>query len=123
MATTSKGINANELFVSYQKEDVAKAQIIAKNIFCKDPSDIKVFNSYFSFCTGVITKKGIYSIETYQFFFSEAELALKIFSEKCEMDEMALKTIDNCNEILKKKIYKLYQKMKKKIKKKRQKEK
>jgi len=104
MATTTKGINTNELFVSYQKEDVAKAQIIAKNIFCKDPSDIKVFNSYFSFCTGVITKKGIYSIETYQFFFSEAELALKIFSEKCEMDETALKTIDNCNEILQKKV-------------------
>ncbi len=103
MASTTKGFNTNELFVTYQKEDVAKAQIIAKNIFCKDPGDIKVFNSYFSFCTGVITKKGLYSIETYQFFFSEAELALKIFSEKCDISETILKTIDNCNEILQKK--------------------
>lgn len=105
MATTTKDdINTNELFVSYQKENVIKAQIIAKNIFCKDPGDIKVFNSYFSFCTSVITKGGIYPIETYQFFFAEAELALKIFSEKCEMDETVLKTIDNCNEILQKKV-------------------
>lgn len=104
MITTTKDINTNELFVSYQKEDVIKAQIIAKNIFCKNPGDIKVFNFYFSFCTGVITKKGIYPIETYQFFFTEAELALKIFSEKCEMDETVLKTIDNCNEILQKKV-------------------
>ena len=104
MATTNQGINTNELFKTYQKDDIMKAQLIAKNLFCKEPGDIKVFNSYFSFCTGVISKKPINSIETCQFFFSEAELALRIFSEKCEMSEGALKAINNSNEILQKKL-------------------
>jgi len=104
MATTNQGINTNELFKSYQKDDIMKAQLIAKNLFCKEPGDIKVFNSYFSFCTGVISKKPVNSIETCQFFFSEAELALRIFSEKCEMSEESLKAINNSNEILQKKL-------------------
>ena len=103
MASINKDIIMNKLFMTYQKKDIAKAQIIAKNIFCKAPSDITVFNSYFSFCTNIIAKKYLYLIETYQYFYAEAELALKIFTEKCEMDETSLKTIDNCNKILEEK--------------------
>ena len=104
MATTRQGIYTNELFKAYFKEDVMKAQVIAKNLFCKEPSNIKIFNSYFSFCTGVVSKRTSNSIEVCQFFLAEAELALRIFSEKCELNEASLKAIENSNEALRKKI-------------------
>ena len=43
MEQIKKSLSTNELFSKYLKEDVTKAQIIAKNLFCKNPGDIKVF--------------------------------------------------------------------------------
>ena len=104
MATVKQGIYTNEFFNLYLKNDIMTAQVIAKNLFCKVPSDIKLFNSYFSFCTGVIDKKTDCTLEECQYFLAEAELALRIFSEKCEITKMSLKVIDKCNETIQKKI-------------------
>lgn len=104
MALTKQGIYTNDLFKAYYKEDVMKAQMIAKNLFCKEPSNIKIFNSYFSFCTGVVSKRTRITVEECQFFLAEAELALRIFSEKCEMNDTSLRAIENSNETLRKKI-------------------
>lgn len=82
-----------ELFEKLKMEDLAPwdAQIVGKNMFCQNPGEEKNFNEYFSFCLEVATRS--VEIETRTFFVNEAELALDIFSEKCNMNESMLKVI------------------------------
>lgn len=80
-----------ELFERLKKDSIWDAQIVGKNIFCLNPGEEKSFTDYFSFCLKIATWP--VEIETRTFFANEAELALNVFSEKCQMDESTLKVI------------------------------
>lgn len=82
-----------ELFERLKKDSIWEAQIVGKNIFCKNPGEEKRFNAYFSFCLNIATWP--VEMETRTFFANEAELALNVFSEKCQMDESTLKGIQD----------------------------
>lgn len=83
-----------ELFEKLNKEDsIWDAQIVGKNIFCHDPGNEVTFQSYFSFCLKIA--EWPIEIETRTFFIGEAELALNVFSEKCNMNESNLIIIQN----------------------------
>lgn len=81
-----------ELFEKLVKDNsIWDAQIVGKNIFCLTPGDEKSFMDYFSFCLTVAHWP--VEIETRTFFANEAELALTVFSEKCNMNDSMLKVI------------------------------
>lgn len=83
-----------ELFEKLYKENaIGDAQIVGKNQFCQNPGDEKFFCTYFDFCINVADWP--VEIETRSFFLSEAELALNVFSEKCNLDEVMLKVIQD----------------------------
>lgn len=82
-----------ELFERLKDNSIWDAQIVGKNLFCQKPDEETIFNEYFSFCISIATWP--VEIETRTFFVNEAELALNVFSEKCEIDESKLKTIQD----------------------------
>lgn len=99
------GVYENDLFREYlKKNDIKKSQVIAKNLFCKLPGDEKMFESYFTFCTNLVSEESFSKNGLYQFLLSEAELALKIYAENCIMEEVSIKLIEKCNNILNQKI-------------------
>lgn len=73
------------LFEKLKGTNPLDAQVIGKNLFCKEPSNIDVFNEYFTFCLEIAA----YPIEldVRVMFANEAELALNVFSEKAEIDD------------------------------------
>lgn len=79
------------LFENLKGVNPLDALIIGKNLFCKEPSNIDVFNEYFDFCLEVA--KYPIEIETRVMFANEAELALNVFSEKTEIDANVLSLI------------------------------
>lgn len=83
-----------ELFDKLVKENsIWDAQIVGKNLFCQNASEVECFKDYFDFCLNVAA--GQEELETRMFFANEAELALNVFSEKCKMEEYALRTIQD----------------------------
>lgn len=83
-----------ELFKKLFKENaIWDAQVVGKNQFCQNPGDENLFSTYFDFCIKVANWP--VEIETRSFFLSEAELALNVFSEKCNLDEVMLKIIQD----------------------------
>ncbi|RUL59189.1 hypothetical protein [Prevotella koreensis] len=81
-----------EIFERLKQENLIwDAQIAGKNKFCLAPGEEKCFTDYFSFCLNVATWP--VEIETRTFFANEAELALNVFSEKCNMDDSVLTVI------------------------------
>lgn len=82
-----------ELFERLKDNSIWDAQIVGKNLFCQVPGNETNFNNYFSFCITVATWP--VEIETRTFFINEAELALNVFSEKCNIDESRLKIIQD----------------------------
>ena len=82
-----------ELFEKLKDNFIWDAQIVGKNLFCQKPNEETIFNEYFSFCIKIATYP--VEIETRTFFINEAELALNVFSEKCNIDESKLKIIQD----------------------------
>lgn len=82
-----------ELFEKLKKDSIWDAQIVGKNIFCLNPGEEKSFVDYFSFCLNIATWP--VEIETRTFFANEAELALNVYSEKCQMNESTLEIIQD----------------------------
>lgn len=76
-----------------EDKNVWDAQIVGKNLFCQSPGEERCFINYFSFCLNVASWP--VEIETRTFFANEAELALNVFSEKCNIDESNLKVIQD----------------------------
>lgn len=88
-----------ELFKKLKDNSIWDAQIVGKNLFCQNPGNEVCFNDYFSFC--ITVAKWPVEIETRTFFANEAELALNVFSEKCNIDESILKKIQDArNELV-----------------------
>ena len=83
-----------ELFDKLVKENsIWDAQIVGKNLFCQNASEVECFKDYFDFCLNVAA--GHEELETRMLFANEAELALNVFSEKCKMEEYTLRTIQD----------------------------
>lgn len=83
----------NELFDQLvSQNNIWDAQLVGKNIFCKNPSDKKIFEIYFDFCIKICLFP--IEMETRRFFLKEAELSLSIFSEKAEIDAGVLTFIE-----------------------------
>ena len=83
-----------ELFEMLKENNkIWDAQIVGKNLFCQKPYDEIYFNDYFNFCIKVA--EWPVEIETRTFFANEADLALNVFSEKCNIDESKLKIIQD----------------------------
>jgi len=73
------------------KDDIWNAQLVGKNLFCKNPSDTNVFCQYFDYCIKVARYP--IEIESKTFFANEAELALTVFCEKVEINRDILTKI------------------------------
>lgn len=83
----------NELFDQLvSQNNIWDAQLVGKNLFCKNPFDKNIFELYFDFCIKVCLLP--IEIETRRFFSKEAELSLSIFSEKAEIDVIILAFIE-----------------------------
>lgn len=81
-----------ELFEKLVKENkIWDAQIVGKNLFCQNPGEVTCFKEYFEFCINVATWP--VEIETRSFFANEADLALNVFSEKCNINVKTMKII------------------------------
>ena len=87
-----------ELFKELQDNNIWDAQIVGKNLFCKNPADIFVFSEYFDFCIKVANYP--VDIETRSFFINEADLCLTIFTEKVEINRTSLAIIQDKRSIL-----------------------
>lgn len=87
-----------ELFKELQDNNIWDAQIVGKNLFCKNPDDIFVFSEYFDFCIKVANYP--VDIETRSFFINEADLCLTIFTEKVEINRTSLAIIQDKRSIL-----------------------
>ena len=87
-----------ELFKNLQENNIWDAQIVGKNLFCKNPADSYILSEYFDFCIKVANYP--IDIETRNFFINEAELSLTIFTEKANIDETNLKFIQKKRSIL-----------------------
>lgn len=74
------------------EQKIWNAQIVGKNLFCDNPSDIKVFSTYFDFC--IEQAIGQDDLDSCSFFLNEADLAFSLFCERCDMSEALLDTID-----------------------------
>jgi hypothetical protein len=72
------------------------AQIVGKNLFCNSPSDKDVFCLYFDFCIEQAEKQE--EINSSSFFLSEADLALSLFCERCNMSKGIFSLIDDKRE-------------------------
>lgn len=68
------------------------AQLVGKNMLCKDPANQSVFEAYFDFCIRICSLP--IEIETRKFYLKEAELSLSIFSERTDFNELTLKFIE-----------------------------
>ena len=83
-----------ELFDKLIKENkIWDAQIVGKNLFCQNPGEVTCFKNYFELCIKVASWE--IEIETRSFFATEAELALNVFSEKCNINGKTLKIIQD----------------------------
>ena len=82
-----------ELFKNLQENNIWDAQIVGKNLFCKNPADAYILSEYFDFCIKVANYP--IDIETRNFFINEAELCLTIFTEKANIDETNLDWLDD----------------------------
>lgn len=89
-----------ELFETLKKSDnIWDAQIVGKNLFCKNPDSCGAFGQYFDFCIKIAGYP--VELESRSFFVSEAELALNVFSEKVNISEETLAIIQQKrNELL-----------------------
>lgn len=74
------------------------AQIVGKNLFCRNSNDFSVFSRYFDFC--IMVANFPVEFETRAFFLNEAELSLTIFSEKAEVTTDVLNVITDKRKIL-----------------------
>ena len=87
-----------ELFKELQENNIWDAQIVGKNLFCKNPADIYVFTEYFDFCIKVANYP--VDIETRSLFVNEADLCLTIFTEKVKIDKESLEIIQEKRSVL-----------------------
>ena len=69
------------------------AQLVGKNLLCNSPSDKDVFCLYFDFCIEQAEKQE--EINSSSFFLSEADLALSLFCERCNMSKGIFSLIDD----------------------------
>lgn len=69
------------------------AQLVGKNLFRNNPSDRNVFCLYFDFCIEQAEKQE--EINSSSFFLSEADLALSLFCERCNMSKGVFSLIDD----------------------------
>lgn len=68
------------------------AQLVGKNLLCKDPANQNTFEAYFDFCIKICRLP--IEIETRTFYLKEAELSLSVFCERAEISESVLKVIE-----------------------------
>lgn len=68
------------------------AQLVGKNLLCKEPGNQSVFEAYFDFCIKICCLP--IEIETRRFYLKEAELSLSVFSERTDFSELTLKFIE-----------------------------
>lgn len=76
----------------YEKNDIINADLILKNIFNKNITDIDVFNKYFEFKINVSSWD--IDIPTRKIFLSEAEKALIYFSENVDLTEEIINKLE-----------------------------
>lgn len=69
------------------------AQLVGKNLLCKNPGNQNIFEAYFDFCTHMCALP--IEIETRKFYLREAELSIAVFSEKADINEDVLKVIES----------------------------
>lgn len=77
----------------YSKQQIKDAQLVGKNLFCNRPADTEIFCMYFDFCIEQAenqkdTNSGLY-------YLNEADFALALFIERCEILEDTLVLIDD----------------------------
>lgn len=69
------------------------AQLVGKNLLCKNPENQNIFESYFDFCTQMCGLP--IEIETRKFYLKEAELSMSVFSERADISEDILEFIES----------------------------
>lgn len=76
-----------------EKQQFINAQIVGKNLFCNSPSNKDAFCLYFDFCIEQAEKQE--DVNSSPFFLSEADLALSLFCERCNMSKEIFSLINH----------------------------
>lgn len=76
----------------YENQQFWNAQIVGKNLFHNNPSNEDSFCLYFDFCIEQANNQK--DIDSRSFFLNEADIALSLFCDRCNMSEKTFMLID-----------------------------
>ncbi len=84
------------LFKELASTDPFKAQVVGRNLFLKNMADVNIFKEYFTFSISVSCN----SVPEAKFFVEEAEHALQLFCDACEINAEVVNQIFEWRDLL-----------------------